>query len=164
MRRLLPAPALSMALWIAWLLLNGPSTGQAVLGTALAFAIPLLLGRRQVTAWRAGTVAIAMRLLLTVLFDIVVSAIGLARLILGPETRIRPGFVRVPLALRSPQGIVALASIITLTPGTLTVDVGAERDHLLVHAFDLEDPEATVALIKHRYEAPLLRIFGESVP
>ncbi|MGH6623409.1 MAG: Na+/H+ antiporter subunit E [Burkholderiaceae bacterium] len=162
MRRLVPAPALSMALWVAWLLLNGLSAAQGMLGAALAFAIPLFLGRRQMTAWSMSTVATAARLFCTVLIDIVVSAIGLARLILGPQASIRPGFVRVPLALRHSHGIVVLASIITLTPGTLTVDVGAGRDHLLVHVFDLDDPKGVVALIKRRYETPLLRIFGES--
>lgn len=162
MRRFVPAPALSTALWVAWLLLNEPSAGQVVLGTALALAIPLLLRRRQVAVWSVGALVTAAHLIFTVLIDIAVSALGLARLIVGPEARMRPGFVRVPLALRDPHGIVVLASIITMTPGTLTVDVGAERDHLLVHAFDLDDPDAAVAVIKRRYEKPLLRIFGES--
>lgn len=159
MGSLIPAPLLSVALFIAWLLLNTPSIGISLLGAVLAMGIPLLLGRRRTTVWSSSRALTALRLACTVLLDIVVSAIGLARLILGPEARIRPGFFLVPLTLRDPHGVVLLASIITLTPGTLTVDIGVERDHLLVHAFDLDDGEVAAATIKLRYEAPLLRIY-----
>ena len=55
--------------------------------------------------------------------------------------------------------ITALASIITLTPGTLSAELSEDRRHLLVHGFNLRDPAATVAGIKARYEAPLQEIF-----
>jgi len=59
-------------------------------------------------------------LALIVLYDIVASAVTVARQILGPEERIRPGFVWVPLAIRDAYGTASLASIITMTPGTLS--------------------------------------------
>lgn len=159
-RTLLPSPLLSLSLLATWLLLNGVGVGQWLLGGLLAVVIPRLLHERGAGVRWNATIA-AVRLGATVLIDIVVSATGLARLILGPESRVRPGFVRVPLTLRDERGVVLLASIITLTPGTLTVDIGAKRDHLLVHAFDLADADATIDAIRQRYEAPLRMIFGE---
>jgi len=94
-----------------------------------------------------------------VLRDIVVSSIEVAWRVLGPSSRIRPGFVWVPLAIRDPHGISALAGIITMTPGTLSADLSDDRSHLLVHALDLGDAQALVASIKSRYEAPLIEIF-----
>jgi multicomponent K+:H+ antiporter subunit E len=70
-----------------------------------------------------------------------------------------PGFVTVPLSIRDPYGIVSLASIITMTPGTLSVDLSADRERLLVHALHLRDPAALIASIKSRYERPLIAIF-----
>jgi multicomponent K+:H+ antiporter subunit E len=79
--------------------------------------------------------------------------------VLGPEHLIQPRFVWVPLDIRSPHGIVALAGIITMTPGTLSAELSDDRRHLLVHAFNVVDEAALVADIKTRYETPLREIF-----
>jgi multicomponent K+:H+ antiporter subunit E len=100
-----------------------------------------------------------LRLGLRVLWDIVLSNLEVARRVLGPEARLRPGFVWVPLAVRNPYAITTLAAIITLTPGTVSAELSADRRYLLVHALHLEDPEALVRAIKARYEAALLEIF-----
>jgi multicomponent K+:H+ antiporter subunit E len=67
--------------------------------------------------------------------------------------------VWVPLDIRDPNGILALAGIITMTPGTLTADLTEDRRFLLVHAFDVDDEAALIAQIKARYEEPLREIF-----
>lgn len=157
---LLPAPLLSAVLFVSWLLLVGSlSAGHLALAAVLAIAIPLwsrkfLPEHPRVGAW--GTVA---RLMLVVLYDIVASAVTVARQILGPEDRIHPGFVWVPLSIRDPYGTASLASIITMTPGTLSVDLSPDRTLLLVHALHVDDAEGLVASIKSRYEQPLIAIF-----
>lgn len=160
--RLLPAPLLSAVLFAAWLLLNELSAGHVVLGAVLAVAIPWFTerfrpDRFQLHAWPTLVV-----LALTVLWDIVVSNIQVARLILGPERLIQPRFVWLPLDVRDPHAVAALAGIITMTPGTLSADLSEDRRHLLVHALNVADEAELVASIKARYEAPLLRIFGEA--
>jgi multicomponent K+:H+ antiporter subunit E len=158
--RLFPAPILSAMLFASWLMLVGSvSAGQVALATLLAIFIPLWSARldpdrARIAAW--GTVV---RLTIVVLYDIVASALVVARQILGPEERIRPGFVWVPLAIRDPHGVASLASIITMTPGTLSVDLSSDRQQLLVHALHVDDPAELIASIKERYERPLLAIF-----
>jgi multicomponent K+:H+ antiporter subunit E len=160
MRRLVPAPFLSLVLGAAWLALNGSaSAGHLVLGTLLALAIPWFTERFRPERPRPRRPAVMARLALRVLWDIVLSNIEVARSILGPEAAIRPQFVWVPLELRDPHGIVTLAGIITMTPGTLSADLSADRRHLLVHAFNVSDAAALVADIKARYETPLREIF-----
>jgi multicomponent K+:H+ antiporter subunit E len=102
---------------------------------------------------------VVLRLGLTVLKDIVTSNVEVAQLILGDESKIRPGFVWLPLTITDPHGIVALAGIITMTPGTLSADLSSDRRHLLIHAFNLGDEAALIEAIKTRYERPLLEIF-----
>jgi multicomponent K+:H+ antiporter subunit E len=53
-----------------------------------------------------------------------------------------------------------LANTISLTPGTLSAELSDDRSELLVHYLDEADPDGMVALIKSRYERPLLEIFG----
>ncbi len=79
----------------------------------------------------------------------------------GSELPLTPGsLVRVPLELSHPQSIALLASIITMTPGTVSSDIAADNRTLLVHVLDCADPAQVVAGIKRRYEQPLLEIFG----
>ncbi len=160
-RRLLPAPVLSALLLPAWLTLNGSaSVGHVLLGAALALVLPLWTARFAGPRPRLRAPAAAVRLALVVLRDIVVSNIEVARRVLGPQAALQPRFVWVPLALRSPHGIAALAGIITLTPGTLSCELTEDHRHLLVHALHCTDEAALVADIRARYEAPLLEIFG----
>ena len=158
--QVLPAPLISALLFVAWLMLNGSlSAGHAVLGAALAVAVPWFTERLRPdkAVLRRGDIAI--RLGLVVLKDIVLSSVEVARRILGPESAIRPRFIWLPLDIRDPHGIVALAGIVTMTPGTLSSDLSDDRRHLLIHAFNVDDEAALVADIKTRYEAPLRKIF-----
>lgn len=160
MRRLLPSPPLSVALLLVWLLLNGTlAPGQVLLGALLALALPRLTVRLRPERLRVRRPLRAARLLVVVLVDIVLANIEVARRILGPESVLRPRFVWLPLDIRDPYGIAALAGIITLTPGTLSSDLSADRRYLLVHAFNCDDPAALAASIKQRYERPLMEIF-----
>jgi multicomponent K+:H+ antiporter subunit E len=98
-----------------------------------------------------------------VLWDIVVSNIAVARLVLGPMSRPRPAWVPVPLALTTPTATTLLASIITTTPGTVSCTIDEQNRLIWVHALDCSDPAQMAADIKQRYETPLLAIFESPV-
>ena len=163
MRTLLPSPLLSLALFVTWLMLNeSASAGHLLLGAALALVLPWLTRAWRPDVPRVGRIGTAGKLAATVLLDIVKSNITVAKLILGDERKITPRFVWVPLHIRDAHGIVALAGVVTMTPGTLSADLSDDRRHLLVHAFDIDDDATQAVLIadiKARYEAPLIRIF-----
>lgn len=157
-----PARSLQLAAWlfVLWLLLIGTfSLAHVLLAAILALVIPLFTERLR--DGRAGMrrPLLAMKLAVVVLRDIVVSNLQVARLILGPQSRIHPSFLWVPLDIRNTHGITALASIITMTPGTLSCDLSDDGRHLLVHCLNLDDAAATIAQIKQSYERPLLEIF-----
>jgi multicomponent K+:H+ antiporter subunit E len=159
-RRLWPAPLMSAVLLLVWPLLNQSwSLGQLLLGALLAWALPWWLQPLTEQRPRIRKPLTIVRLGLIVLKDIVSSNIEVARLILGRESAIRPRFVWVPLDIADPHGIVALAGIVTMTPGTLSADLSHDRRHLLVHAFAVDDEAALIATIKTRYEQPLMEIF-----
>ena len=160
MKRFLPSPWLSVAVLVLWLLLAGDfSRGSLLLALVLAIALPLCAGLLQPEPVRPHRLPALLKLSGRVLHDIVVSSIDVARRILGNESRIHPGFVWVPLDIRDLHGITALASILSLTPGTLSVELTGDRRFLLVHCFDLQDAQATITDIKSRYESLLREIF-----
>jgi multicomponent K+:H+ antiporter subunit E len=159
-KRLVPYPLRSAALLLCWLALNQSLHPAhwvmgAVIGLALAPALAALTPR-VTTLRRAG---LALRLFAIFLSDIVIANIEVARRILGPESAIRPRFVWVPLRIANPQGIAVFASMITMTPGTLSVDLSADRRWLLVHAFNVDDEAALIREVQQRYEQPLMEIF-----
>jgi multicomponent K+:H+ antiporter subunit E len=156
----MPYPLASAAVFVLWLLLNNTlAPAHVVLAGVLAIALPLAARPLLDEPTRVRAPGAALRLLLVVLKDIVTSNIVVATLVLGPLGRIRPGFIRVPLDVRHPYGVSLLASIITMTPGTVSAQIDEDRREILVHVLNLDDPAALVAAIKARYEAPLLEIF-----
>ncbi|HKJ88421.1 MAG TPA: Na+/H+ antiporter subunit E, partial [Gammaproteobacteria bacterium] len=68
-------------------------------------------------------------------------------------------FVAYPLQLRGAVPVTILSSLVSLTPGTVTVDVDREGGLLWIHCLDLEDEEALVERIRNRYEQPLEEVF-----
>ncbi|MBG6074376.1 Na+/H+ antiporter subunit E [Polaromonas sp. CG_9.11] len=161
MKKMLPAPLLSAALFVLWLLLNRTlGVGHLLLATLLALAIPLLTAGLRPVRVRIRRPGVALRLLLTVAGDSTRSNIAVMRLLLRPGNRRHaPGFVQVPLDLRDPNGLAALAVIVCLTPGTAWAELSLDRATLLLHALEVDDAGAMAAQIKTRYERPLMEIF-----
>jgi len=161
LKKLLPQPALTAALIVVWLLLlNDLTFGGLVLALAIGLAIPIFTSRfwpdRPRIRWGPAMIGYA----LVVLWDIVVANFEVAYVIVfRKNASLRSGWLVVPLELRSPEAISVLAATISLTPGTVSSDVSADGQALLVHALDAADHEAVVGRIKSRYEARLLRIF-----
>jgi multicomponent K+:H+ antiporter subunit E len=159
-KRLVPYPVASTAVFLVWIALSGGVAPLDMAGAfGLALIVPLLCRPLLDEPSRLRAPATAARLVLVVLRDIVMSNIVVARLVLGPVGRIRPGFVTVPLDVQHPFAITLLASIITMTPGTVSAEVNEARGEILVHVLDLDDPQTLVAEIKSRYERPLKEIF-----
>jgi len=162
MKRLFPRPWLTVVLLATWLLLmNDVSPGNIVLGAVLGCAIAFVVGEG---LWlppaRFGRPRVLVRLVMHVLIDIVVANVEVALLVLGPTQRLRPAFIEVPLDSTHEIALTALISIVSLSPGTLCAELSDDRTRLIVHVLDLDDEAALVALIKTRYEAPLMEIFA----
>ncbi len=159
MKRLLPHPILTCMLLAIWILLaNDVSAGHLLLGALLGWAIPLYTARfwpEEVTVRRP---LVLIRLLGVVAYDILVANVAVARLVLGPPRNIQPAFIEMPLQLRSEVGISLLANTVSLTPGTVSAFVTADRSRLIVHSLHATDPAEIIATIRTRYETPLKEV------
>lgn len=161
MTRWLPFPRLSVVLAVLWLLLaNSFSAGHVVLALLLALVIPMAVRPVFPAVPPIRRPGAALAYVWLVLGDIVVANLRVARLVLGPVSRLRPRIVEVPLDVRDPVVASALAATVTLTPGTVSVELDLERAVLVVHALDAPDDEAVRSEIKTRYEARLKEVFG----
>ncbi len=161
MKRLFPAPLLSVFLFIVWLALNrSTSAGQMILGALFGIFIPMLtqgLRPRQVSIKRPLTI---LRLGARVAIDSLQSNLAVLRLLLVPSSRKKPAaFVHVPLQLRDPNGLAVLAMIVCITPGTAWAEISRDRSMLLLHVLEAEDPQGVIDHVKAFYERPLMEIF-----
>lgn len=160
LNKIFPHPVLSFILWGLWLLLNNTiSPGHMVLGLIIAILIPMLTSRFWPEKVYIKSPLTLIKLLGTVLWDIVAANTIVAKLILGKNENLNPAFFYIELDIDTPIGISLLANTISLTPGTVSCDVTPDGKRLLVHALHIEDIPATIKEIKQRYEAPLKKVF-----
>lgn len=159
--RLLPHPLLSLAILGLWMALAPASgLGQLLLGALLAIVIPWMTRALWPDRPRLKRPLLGAVLFIRVVGDIIVANGQVARLVLGPLDRLKPGFVEVPLDIADPFVATLLGSIVSLTPGTVSVEIDRDRNVLLIHGLGVKDATAMIAQIKARYEAPLKEIFG----
>lgn len=92
--------------------------------------------------------------------QLVVANLRVARLVLGPRRWLKPALLAVPLDVTRDAEIAMLANLITLTPGTLSVDVSSDRRTLYVHCLGVDDPEAVRRGIKDGLERRVAELFA----
>ncbi len=161
LRKLLPHPWMTLVVTIVWVMLVNVITLNAIVfGLILGIIIPIVTSAYWPERPTLRNPMMIIEYMLVVLLDIVRANIQVALIILGKRNAdMKPGWVTVPLELRSPEAITVLAGTITMTPGTVSSDLSEDGHSLLVHCLDTDDPDAVVAQIKDRYERRLKEIF-----
>jgi multicomponent Na+:H+ antiporter subunit E len=88
--------------------------------------------------------------------EITKANIMVAKIVLRPRININPGIITVPIRAKTDAGITAIANTISLTPGTLTIDVANDKSVLYVHLIDIHDREEIRASIRDDLEEYVL--------
>lgn len=167
MKRLLPRPFTTGALFLLWLLINQSlSPGNLFLALVLAVGIPLLTSPLQpLPDPRPVRPLVLFRLLSFALVEIIRSCFNVSRIILFVKPdKVKSQFMRIPLDLENPYGLAMLSCLINTTPGTVWVEILPGSRELALHVFDLHDEQWWVDTIKTRYEKPLIDIFEGGSP
>lgn len=151
---------INILLALVWAAIVGSfSLANLVFGFLLG-AVALYLIREQVGS--LGYFARGFRLislLFLFLYELVLSAWRVALLVMSPRMNLKPGILAYPLKVDRDFEITLLANLITLTPGTLSVDVSEDRRLLYVHAIDCSDPASTRRDIAEGFERKILEAF-----
>lgn len=104
--------------------------------------------------WRFGVLAVYF------LYELVVSSVQVARDVVTPRSRARPGILAIPLDARSDLQITLFANLVSLTPGSLSLDVSEDRRLLFVHMMFIDDPEKDRRALKSGMERVVLEATG----
>ncbi len=150
----------NVLLALAWALVTGSFTLLNLTFGFLVGLLALVLIRDLVgpVTW-VRRVRLALALAVLFLKELVKSAWRVACLVLRPKLDLKPGIIAVPLTVTEDFEITLLANLVTLTPGTLSVDVSEDRRILYVHCLDVPDSEAAIADIRDGFERIIMETF-----
>jgi multicomponent Na+:H+ antiporter subunit E len=149
-----------LLLALAWTAVTGSFTpANFVLGFVLAgFCLWLVRAESGLMAYIVRTRRAA-GLAWLFLIELIKSAWSVARIVARRNMNLAPGIVAYPLRVQSDVEIALLANLITLTPGTLSVDVSQDRSVLYIHAIDCSDPDGMRAGIADGFERRIMEVF-----
>lgn len=147
--------ALNIALAVAWAALTGNITLSGLLvgfvfGSACLYLTkPLFPGSDLYfkRAWRWG------KLCVLFLYELIVSSVQVIWDVLTPHHKARPGIIAMPLDAKGEMEVLLVTNLISLTPGTLSLDVTEDCNTLLIHAMFADDPDA----IRHQMKSGMER-------
>jgi multicomponent Na+:H+ antiporter subunit E len=150
---------LNLALAIIWQAVTGTfSLGGLAVGFCVGYAVlwiarPMFGDTRYfIRLWRI------IGFFFYFLKEMIVSSLRVAYDVLTPPIHSRPGVVKVPIRAETDLEITLLANLITLTPGSVTLDVSPDRKALYIHAMFIDDPESVRADITNGLERRLLEL------
>jgi len=159
MRKLFPHPIFALFLALVWCLLQ---ESLQLITFLLGYVLSLFILWLTKGFWhyhiRFKKWPLAIMLGFVFFYEVMVANLQVLRLVFTPRLKLRPVFLELPLELKNDFSITILAFMITLTPGTLSVDVSEDRKYILVHCLNTKEPQKVSDRIKRRFEKPLLEI------
>ena len=151
---------INIFLALAWAAVTGAFNLSNIVFGFLLGSLGLWLIREQIGAGdyfsRSGKV---LSLVALFLYELFMSTLRVAWIVIQPKMPLRPGIIAYPLKVDRDFEITLLANLITLTPGTLSVDVSADRRTLFIHALDVPDPDAIKQDIAMGFERRIMEAF-----
>lgn len=154
---------LTIVLALIWAFVTGSFTSLNLLfGILLAFCVLYLLRDYAAPPKTLRQLRRAVSLGMLFIRELVVSAVQVAIVVLTPDLRrvLRPAVIAFPLSVKSDAEITLLANLITLTPGTLSVDVSEDRSVLYIHVLTLSSRETLIAQIAGGFETKVREVFA----
>ncbi|KQX41996.1 cation:proton antiporter [Devosia sp. Root436] len=157
-------PAMTVVvLALIWAAITGTFSGlNLLLGGAIGILAVLLLRHNLGPPRRFRQLRNIASLAVLFLYELGASAVRVAIVVLTPDLKsaLQPAIIAFPLTVKSDAEITLLANLITLTPGTLSVDVSEDRSLLYVHALAFGTREGLIADIAGGFEAKVREVYS----
>jgi len=148
---------LNLFLAFLWMFLaNNFSASGFVIGYALGLIA--MFGRGFKGRFYLGPVVALVLLFFRFLYELVVANIDVLKIILKPKLDIQPGIFAYETELDQPWQVTLLSMLITLTPGTLVVDISDDNKTLYIHALHMPEVDEAVASIRDSFEKAILEV------
>ncbi len=165
MRKARELAVLFITLFLFWVLLNGTLAKDVLLVGVVASLVITLMFQNGLALfsefrWTPKSIITLLLYVLFFLKELVKSNVSLAKIVLSPVLPLKPGIVKVRTRLKSRMGRLLLTNSITLTPGTLTVDIVGEWLYIHWVTVDSTDIDEATAAIVGGFERYLEVMYG----
>jgi multicomponent Na+:H+ antiporter subunit E len=100
------------------------------------------------------------KFILVCLFELCIASLEVLKLVLSPKINIKPGIIRMNVDMPTDFQLVFLASLINLTPGTLTLEISLDKKTLYIHALNIDDAEKITNGIRRSFINGILEVWG----
>ena len=149
----------NLVLAFVWVAMTSNLTPENLLAGFLLGYVVLLFSHRDVArSSYYGKFSNLVRFLFFFLWEMILANLRVAHDVVTPTYHMRPGIVAIPLEARTDDEITLLANVISLTPGTLSLDVSDDRKVLYIHAMFIDDEQQLRDEIKSGFERRLLDV------
>lgn len=150
---------LNIVIALIWVFLKNSYTGvDFLVGYVIGIIILYALRRFLRFDFYMRRVWASFKLLLIFSRELFLANIQVIKIVLSPKMNIKPGIIEIPTKLKTDWELTLLASLISLTPGTLSMDFSDDNKFLYVHAIDVPDKEAMIYQIQHTFERAILEV------
>lgn len=149
--------SINLILAFVWAALNGGiGLTSLLVGFLIGYVVMFILQPLFRSSNYCSKLYDGLLLVLFFLYELIVSSLKVAWDVVTPVQRSKPAVVAVPIDAETAAEVTVLANLVSLTPGSLSIDVSEDRTHILVHAMFVDDPEAFKAEIKQGMEKRVL--------
>jgi len=126
--------------WVPWILLTGFELNEMALGAVVALILSVVISKQLDYEFNVYSIPKAFKFIFIYIpifiIELIKANIDVAYRVINPKLPINPGFVKIPTEIKSEYGRLILANSITLTPGTLSMDV--DEENVYIHWIDVK--------------------------
>jgi len=149
----------NILLMLMWVFLTGSyELSSFTFGFIIGFFIMWIIGTQTGGNKYVKIIPRIVSFILYFLYSVVVANLEVAYEIMTPGLNVTPGIIKIPLDVETNAEISLLANLITLTPGTLSIDVSDDKKVLYVHTMYVQDKDKFIKDIKDGFERRILLI------
>lgn len=150
---------LNIGLAIIWMLLKSDfSPVQFLIGYVVGVILLYVLRRFLTFDFYFRRVVAIVKLIILFLWELILANIDVVKIVLSPKLDIQPGIIAVPTKLKTDWEVTILASLITLTPGTLSMYFSEDGKTIYVHSIHVPDKEAMIKQIHDTFERAIMEV------
>ncbi|WP_078597260.1 Na+/H+ antiporter subunit E [Evansella clarkii] len=150
---------LNIGIALIWMLLRNEFSGvEFMLGYIVGLAMLFLLRRFLKFDFYFRRVIAMFKLIGLFIYKLILSNIDVIKIVLSPKMDITPGIIAVPTKLKTDWEVTLLATLISLTPGTLSMDFSEDGKTIFVHSIHVPDKDEAIKEIHDSFEKAILEV------
>ncbi|ANC77958.1 Na+/H+ antiporter subunit E [Fictibacillus nanhaiensis] len=150
---------LNLLIGVIWMFLSESySFASFIVGFVIGAALLFLLNRFIPDSYYFKHVRAILYLIFLFIRELLLANIEVLKWVYKPKLDFQPGILALPIDVKKNWEITLLANLITLTPGTLSVDVSRDQRYIYIHALDLPDVNETIVSIKESFEKAIREV------